>query len=148
MAKTATLEQAVRSASQLLRESKSPLICGLDQLSTEAPASFLEKLRISQERTIDTTFTKPRTLKYFFPFKKTGKGHRPRLEKSKGRSGPRHFFGFVILKSLTPRLLERINPQDTNRSQRILVVGDQENRDYKKLPTALSKSPQKMLLNY
>ncbi|MGI9496301.1 MAG: hypothetical protein ACR2NK_09635 [Mariniblastus sp.] len=119
---TATLEQAVQSASQLLRESKSPLICGLDQLSTEAQQASWKIADISRA-TIDTTFTN-RGRSSIFSLQKTGKVTAT-LGEIKSRSDL-IIFWFCDPEVTHPRLLERINPQNTNRSQRILVVGDQE----------------------
>ena len=123
MAKLLRSNRPFGQTSQLLRESKSPLICGPRSTLHRSPASFLENCGYLKSDYRYYIY-KPRTLKYFFPFKKPERSP-PRLEKSKVVQTS-SFFGFVILKSLTPDSLERINPQDTNRSQRILVVGDQE----------------------
>lgn len=118
----ATLDQAVKATAQLLRNAKSPLICGLDQLSTEAQ-QVSWKIADIAGATIDTTFTN-HGRSSIFSLQKIGK-----VTATLGEIGSRSdlvVFWFCDPEITHPRLLERIHRKDKDQPQRILVVGDKE----------------------
>ena len=118
----ATLDQAVQAAGQLLKQAKSPLICGLDHLSTEAQQASWKIADITRA-TIDTTLTN-HGRSSIFSLQKIGKVTAT-LGEIKSRSDLIVFW-FCDPETTHPRLLERIKSKDTDRLQRILVVGDRE----------------------
>jgi len=120
--KTATLAQAVKATAELLRNAKSPLICGLDQLSTEAQ-QVSWKIADTAGATIDTTFTN-HGRSSIFSLQKIGK-----VTATLGEIGSRSdliVFWFCDPEITHPRLLERINRKDKDQLHRILVVDDKE----------------------
>lgn len=118
----ATLEQAVKAAAELLRKSKSPLICGLDHLSTEAQQASWKIADIAGA-TVDTTLTNSGRSS-LFSLQKIGKVTAT-LGEIKSRSDLVVFW-FCDPEITHPRLLERINSKAPDKSQRIIVVDDRD----------------------
>lgn len=118
----ATLEQAVKAAAELLRKSQSPLICGLDHLSTEAQQASWKIADIAGA-TVDTTLTNSGRSS-LFSLQKIGKVTAT-LGEIKSRSDLVVFW-FCDPEITHPRLLERINSKAPDKSQRIIVVDDRD----------------------
>lgn len=118
----ATLKQAVKAAAELLRKSQSPLICGLDHLSTEAQQASWKIADIAGA-TVDTTLTNSGRSS-LFSLQKIGKVTAT-LGEIKSRSDLVVFW-FCDPEITHPRLLERINSKAPDKSQRIIVVDDRD----------------------
>lgn len=118
----ATLKQAVKAAAELFRKSKSPLICGLDHLSTEAQQASWKIADIAGA-TVDTTLTNSGRSS-LFSLQKIGKVTAT-LGEIKSRSDLVVFW-FCDPEITHPRLLERINSKAPDKSQRIIVVDDRD----------------------
>ncbi len=120
--RVAEIDLAILVAAKIIKKAKSPLICGLDHLSTEAQ-QVSWKIADIAGATIDTTFTN-RGRSSIFSLQKTGK-----VTATLGEIGSRSdlvVFWFCDPEATHPRLLERLNQKGKDRSHRVLVVGDKE----------------------
>ena len=120
--KPASLESAVSSAVNILSQSKAPLICGLDQMTTQAQ-QIAWKLADRIGASIDTTFSN-RGRSSLFSLQKVGG-----VTASFGEISQRSdliLFWFCDPVLTHPRLLERLNRAGVER--KIIVVGEAGNQ--------------------
>ena len=120
--KAASLESAVSAAVNILRQSKAPVICGLDQMTTQAQ-QIAWKIADRIGASIDTTLSN-RQRSNLFSLQRVGK-----VTASLGEIAQRSdliLFWFCDPVLTHPRLLERLNRFGVNR--KIIVVGESDNR--------------------
>ena len=113
-----TLDAAIQAASKTLVHSKSPLICGLDQLTTEAQQTAW-KLADKLGATIDTTFSNAGRAS-MFALQRVGK-----VTATIGEIANRSdlvVFWFCDPETTHPRLLQRLNHSTDHPNRRVIVV--------------------------
>ncbi len=121
------LETAIRAAANILKRSKSPLICGLDQLTTEAQQSAW-KLADQIGATIDTTFSNAGRSN-MFALQRVGK-----VTATIGEIANRSdllLFWYGDPETTHPRLLERLNKSPDHPNRRVIVIDETETRTAK-----------------
>ena len=119
--KPASLELAVSNAVKILNQSKAPLICGLEQMTTQAQ-QIAWKIADQIGATIDTTLTN-QGRSGLFSLQRVGS-----VTASLGEIAQRSdlvLFWFCDPEQTHPRLLERLGKSQTKRQ--IVVVGEPRN---------------------
>ena len=120
----AQLDAAVDAAVEILSQSKSPLVCGLDQMTTESQQASW-KLADTLGATIDTTLS-PGDRSSMFALQRVGK-----VTATIGEIANRSdlvIFWFCDPQTTHPRLLERLSRSSDHPPRRIIVVDQISNK--------------------
>lgn len=118
------LDSAITKAAEVLSASKAPLICGLDQLTTQAQQSAW-KLADTLGATIDTTLTNSGRSS-MFALQRNGN-----VSASLGEVANRSdliVFWFCDPQSSHPRLIERLNAAANHPVGRIIVIDEEKTK--------------------
>lgn len=121
------LEAAINATIEILNQSKSTLICGLDQLTTQAQQAAW-KLADKIGATIDTTFSND-ARSNMFALQRVGK-----VTATIGEIANRSdlvVFWFCDPELTHPRLLERLNTPPDHPNRRVIVVDQTETKTAK-----------------
>lgn len=122
--KPVALDAAIMAAAEILNRSKSPMICGLHQLTTEAQQSAW-KLADRLGATIDTTFSNDGRAS-MFALQRVG-----RVSATIGEIANRSdllLFWFCDPETTHPRMLERLNMPPDRPERRVIVVDETETK--------------------